>query len=177
MCISVLLSCPTKWNLSENSVSILFVGDGFPVPLHNSLFTVSPHPFGRFFRLLREAKRLPYALTNWNLTGYRIPGHCEPVRFPGVAIPRIDVPLLVDKFQKTSQKNGLYDDRLPEIRWGFPHQCARWFGMTCSDGAPIAMSGISMPRRKFVLPPAPVCALVPPPSQVRGARRLSTRAP
>ena len=67
MCLSVLLSCPTKWNLSENSVSILFVGDGFPVPLHNSLFTVSPHPFGRFFRLLREAKRLPYALTNWNL--------------------------------------------------------------------------------------------------------------
>ena len=95
----------------------------------------------------------------------------------GVAIPRIDVPLLVDKFQKTSQKNGLYDDRLPGIRWRFPHQRARWFGMTCSDGAPIAMSGISMPRRKFVLPPAPVCALVPPPSQVRGARRLSTRAP
>ena len=35
------------------------------VPLHSSLFTVSPNPLGRFSRLLREAKRLPYALTNW----------------------------------------------------------------------------------------------------------------
>ena len=51
--------------MAENSVSILFVGDGFPVPLHSSLFTASPNPFGRFSRLLREAKRLPYALTNW----------------------------------------------------------------------------------------------------------------
>ena len=51
-------------NLAENSVSILFVGDGSPVPLHNSLFTVSPHPFGRFFRLLQEAERLPYSPTN-----------------------------------------------------------------------------------------------------------------
>ena len=67
MCISVLLSKYINWNLAENSVSILFVGDGFPVPLHSSLFTASPNPFGRFSRLLREAKRLPYALTNWNL--------------------------------------------------------------------------------------------------------------
>ena len=64
MCISVLLSKYINWNLAENSVSILFVGDGFPVPLHSSLFTASPNPFGRFSRLLREAKRLPYALTN-----------------------------------------------------------------------------------------------------------------
>ena len=55
-------------NLAEKTVSILFVGDGFPVPLHSSLFTASPNPFGRFSRLLREAKRLPYALTNSNLT-------------------------------------------------------------------------------------------------------------
>ena len=41
---------------------------------------------------------------NWNLTSYRIPCHCEPVRFPGVAIPRIDVPLLVDEFWETAQK-------------------------------------------------------------------------
>ena len=34
----------------------------------------------------------------------------------GVAIPWIDVPPLVEEFQKTAQKNGLYDDRLPEIR-------------------------------------------------------------
>ena len=53
-----------NWNLAENSVSILFVGDGFPVPLHSGLFTASPNPFGRFSRLLREAKRLPYAPTN-----------------------------------------------------------------------------------------------------------------
>ena len=58
-----------NWNLSENSVSILFVGDGFPVPLHSGLFTASPNLFGRFFRLLREAKRLPYAPTNSNLAG------------------------------------------------------------------------------------------------------------
>ena len=55
-------------NLAENSVLILFVGDGFPVPLHIGLFTASPNPFGRFFRLLREAKRLPYAPTNSNLS-------------------------------------------------------------------------------------------------------------
>ena len=54
-------------NLAENSVSILFVGDGFPVPLHSGLFTASPNPFGRFSRLLREAKRLPYALQIPNL--------------------------------------------------------------------------------------------------------------
>ncbi|MDY5642450.1 MAG: hypothetical protein SPG79_05540, partial [Candidatus Faecousia sp.] len=48
--------------------SILFVGDGFPVPLHSGLFTASPNPFGRFSRLLREAKRLPYAPTNSNLS-------------------------------------------------------------------------------------------------------------
>ena len=34
------------------------------------------------------------------------------------------------------QKSGMYDDRLPGIRWRFPHQCAHWFGMTCSDGPP-----------------------------------------
>ena len=89
--LGIVLLCVIIGNLSENSVSILFVGDGSPVPLHNSLFTVSPHPFGRFFRLLREAKRLPYALTNWNLSGrrvrYRTPGHCEPVTdVTGVAI-------------------------------------------------------------------------------------------
>ena len=67
MCISVLLSKYINWNLAENSVSILFVGDGFPVPLHSSLFTASPNPFGRFSRLLREAKRLPYSPANSNL--------------------------------------------------------------------------------------------------------------
>ena len=57
-----------NWNLAENSVSILFVGDGSPVPLHSGIFTASPNPFGRFSRLLREAKRLPYAPTNSNLS-------------------------------------------------------------------------------------------------------------
>ena len=60
----------------------------------------------------------------------RIPGHCEPVRFPGVAISWIGVQFLVDECQKTVQKNGLYDDGLPEIRWRFPHQSEDWFGMT-----------------------------------------------
>ena len=64
MCASVLYTKQENWNFSENTVLILFVGDGFPVPLHSSLFTASPNPFGRFSRLLREAKRLPYALTN-----------------------------------------------------------------------------------------------------------------
>ena len=61
---------------------------------------------------------------------YRIPGHCEPVRFPGVAIPRIEVPPLMDEVRKTVQKNGLYDDGLLGFRWRFPHQSADWFGMT-----------------------------------------------
>ena len=67
MCASVLYTKQVNWNFSENTVSILFVGDGFPVPLHSGLFTASPNPFGRISRLLREAKRLPYALTNSNL--------------------------------------------------------------------------------------------------------------
>ena len=41
---------------------------------------------------------------------WRIPGHCEKVAHTGVAIPRLDAPLLVDEFQKSVQKNGLYDD-------------------------------------------------------------------
>ena len=65
---------------------------------------------------------------------YPKPGDCHTSVRTGVAIPRLDVPLLVDKFRKTVQKNGLYDDGLPIIRWRFPHQCAHWFGMTCSDG-------------------------------------------
>ena len=108
---SGIFSIQINWNLAENSVSILFVGDGSPVPLHNSLFTVSPHPFGRFFRLLREAKRLPYALTNWNLSGrrvrYRTPGHCEPVTdVTGVAISRIEAPFLMDEFREMAGKNA-----------------------------------------------------------------------
>ena len=52
-----------------------------------------------------------------------------------MAIHRIDVPPLVEEFQKTAQKNGLYDDRMPEIRRRFPHQSADWFGMTVLFGA------------------------------------------
>ena len=36
---------------------------------------------------------------------------------------------------KRLKKDNLYDDRLPEIRWRFPHQRARWFGMTVLFGA------------------------------------------
>ena len=75
-------------NLAENSVSILVVGDGFPVPLHSGLFTASPNPFGRFSRLLREAKRLPYAPTNSNF-----PRRCvhltDQLPLPGVIFRRI----------------------------------------------------------------------------------------
>ena len=35
---------------------------------------------------------------------WRIPGHCEPVRFPGVAISWLEEQLLVEEFQKTVQK-------------------------------------------------------------------------
>ena len=31
---------------------------------------------------------------------------------------------------KKNKKNGLYDGRLPGIRWRFPRKPARWFGMT-----------------------------------------------
>ena len=51
----------------------------------------------------------------------------------GVAISRIEV-LFLDNtqvnFGKWNKKNGLYDDKLPEIRWRFPRQCAHWLGMT-----------------------------------------------
>ena len=46
MCASVLYTKQENWNFSENTVLILFVGDGFPVPLHSILFTASPNPFG-----------------------------------------------------------------------------------------------------------------------------------
>ena len=38
------------------------------------------------------------------------------------------------RFRIIVQKNSLYDDGLPEIRWRFPHQSEDWFGMTGSDG-------------------------------------------
>ena len=51
----------------------------------------------------------------------------------GVAIPRIEAPFL-DNIQADSGKrvkgNVLYDDKIPGIRWRFPHQFANWFGMT-----------------------------------------------
>ena len=112
-----------KWDLSENSVSILFVGDGSPVPLHNSLFTVSPHPFGRFFRLLREAKRLPYALTNWNLSGrqnmsFRTSAHTG----VGISI----------EFQAAHRHTvcsnlpfpGIHSRKVVRLTGGLPRQCA-----------------------------------------------------
>ena len=56
------------------------------VPLHNSLFTVSPHPFGRFFRLLREAERLPYSQTNFQFTVLFI-HHGKPDALPRAQLP------------------------------------------------------------------------------------------
>ena len=77
---------------------------------------------------------------NWNLTGHRLPGHCEPVTdVTGVAISSLEVPLLVDKFRETAEKNGLYDDKSHGIRWRFPHQFANWFGMTTLFDAPASL--------------------------------------
>ena len=67
---------------------------------------------------------------NWEFVGLSNFQSLRASAHTGVAIPRIDVPPLVEELQKTAQKNGLYDDRLPEIRWRFPHQSADWFGMT-----------------------------------------------
>ena len=73
-------------------------------------------------------------LTNWNLANsvsLRASAHT------GVAISRIEVPFF-DNTQADSvkryKKNSLYDDGLPGIRWRLPHQRARWFAMTRSDG-------------------------------------------
>ena len=52
----------------------------------------------------------------------------------GVAIPRIEVPLFVDRHRKSAGWSSLHDDGFPESRWRFPHQSADWFGMTRSDG-------------------------------------------
>ena len=38
------------------------------------------------------------------------------------------------KFREIVQKNSLYDDGLPGIRWRFPHQSEDWFGMTRCSG-------------------------------------------
>ena len=42
--------------------------------------------------------------TSMQIGIWRIPGHCEPVRFPGVAIPWLEVLLFVDEFRETAQK-------------------------------------------------------------------------
>ena len=66
--------------------------------------------FHSYFKMCLSALLSKY--TNWNLAGYRIPGHCEPVTdVTGVAIPRLDVPLFVNEFRKTAGKNGLYNDK------------------------------------------------------------------
>ena len=51
MLIYIFIECVRrcgKLEFVEKTVSILFVGDGFPVPLHSSLFTVSPTLLGDF---------------------------------------------------------------------------------------------------------------------------------
>ena len=100
---------------------------------------------------IKPAYNIDNCFANWNLANSR---SLRASVHTGVAIPRLDVPLLVDKFRKTVQKDGLYDDGLPIIRWRFPHQSADWFGMTRSDDAPIAMTGNSITRQ---IPNFPVC--------------------
>ena len=71
------------------------------------------------------------------VAGRRLPGHCEPVLLSGVAISRIEVPFFDNTpadSVKRYKKNSLHDDGLPGIRWRLPHQRARWFAMTRSDG-------------------------------------------
>ena len=72
-------------------------------------------------------------LSNFRSLRTRISSHCDKVAHTGVAISRIEVPFF-DNTKADSvkwyKKNGLYDDRIPRIRWRFPHQCEHWFGMT-----------------------------------------------
>ena len=63
-----------------------------------------------------------------------------------------------------------FPDFIHERRYFYPGDCharkANW----------LAMTGNSIPRGKFVLPPVPVCAtLTTPPSQVRGQGRVPHR--
>ena len=53
---------------------------------------------------LRAAPPARYRSVALQIGIYRIPCHCEPVRFPGVAIPWLEVLLFVDEFRETAQK-------------------------------------------------------------------------
>ena len=105
-------SVPKARREGENHFGLFFVPCG--APFCGKLFLV---PDSGIFSIQ----------INWNLANSR---SLRTSPQTGVAIPRIDAPLLVDEFQKTVQKSGMYDERQPEIRWRFPHQCAHWFGMT-----------------------------------------------
>ena len=71
---------------------------------------------------------------NWEFSGPPNSRSLRASAHTGVAISRIEAQFLVDEFRETAGENSLYDDRLPGIRWRFPHQCAHWFGMTRSNG-------------------------------------------
>ena len=74
-------------------------------------------------------------LSNSRSLRTRISGHCEPVRFPGVAISWIGVQFLVDEFQKTVQRTVCMTIGRLEFDGDSHESSAHWLGMTCSDDA------------------------------------------
>ena len=105
----------------------------------------------RLLSAMGPAYRAPQSLQgkrreeSWNLTNslsLRASAHT------GVAISRLGVQFLVDEFRKMAQKKGrLYDDGLPGIRWRLPHQRARWFAMTRSNGPTNSNFSVSHGKR------------------------------
>ena len=72
--------------------------------------------------------------TNWCLSNLRC--HCEPVRFPGVAIPRLEGKCIDNCPTERETLRFL----VVIVTWflstgGLPHQCAHWFAMTAFFGS------------------------------------------
>ena len=67
------------------------------------------------FGATQQARNHPFPRSGNEWWACRKTGHCEPVRFPGVAISQLFRPE-IDRF---NLKTG-----------GFPRQCAHWLGMT-----------------------------------------------
>ena len=110
--------------MSENSVSILFVGDGPPVLCIAAYLPLRPTLLGDFPACCGRRNASPTPL---RIGIYRIPSHCEPVRFPGVAIPRLEAPLFVNKLWKWCKRAVCMTIGCPEFDGDSQVSSAHWF--------------------------------------------------
>ena len=150
--------------MAKNSVSILFVGDGFPVPLHSSLFTASPNPLGRFSCLLREANASPTPLQIGDLQrkvrprttlSFRTSAHSG----VGISIKFRAVYRHTD--HSFAPFSGIHPGEVVLLSGGLPRQCAHWLAMTGNSANSILsvfrVKPWRFPRKGFSALSGPAC--------------------